>query len=42
MFDLPSREDVATVVITDDVVGKRSEPTLISHEVVSKRRNKSA
>ncbi|KNC19121.1 ATP-dependent protease [Arthrobacter sp. RIT-PI-e] len=42
MFDLPSREDVATVVITDDVVGKRAEPTLISHEVVSKRRNKSA
>ncbi len=42
MFDLPSREDVATVVITDDVVAKRAEPTLISHEVVAKRRNKSA
>ncbi|WP_043445664.1 ATP-dependent Clp protease ATP-binding subunit ClpX [Arthrobacter sp. L77] len=42
MFDLPSREDIATVVITDDVVGKRAEPTLISHEVASKRRNKSA
>ena len=42
MFDLPSREDVATVVITDDVVAKRAEPTLISHEVVAKRRTKSA
>ncbi|ALV45614.1 ATP-dependent Clp protease ATP-binding subunit ClpX [Arthrobacter alpinus] len=42
MFDLPSREDIATVVITADVVGKRAEPTLIPHEVVAKRRNKSA
>ncbi|WDF32040.1 ATP-dependent Clp protease ATP-binding subunit ClpX [Arthrobacter agilis] len=42
MFDLPSREDIATVVITDDVVAKRAEPTLISHEVVAKRRNRSA
>ncbi|WP_394253379.1 ATP-dependent Clp protease ATP-binding subunit ClpX [Arthrobacter pityocampae] len=42
MFDLPSREDIATVVITEDVVGKRAEPTLISHEVAAKRRNKSA
>ncbi|MET4003698.1 MULTISPECIES: ATP-dependent Clp protease ATP-binding subunit ClpX [Arthrobacter] len=42
MFDLPSREDIATVVITADVVAKKSEPTLIPHEVVAKRRNKSA
>ncbi|PPB50471.1 ATP-dependent Clp protease ATP-binding subunit ClpX [Arthrobacter pityocampae] len=42
MFDLPSRDDIATVVITEDVVGKRAEPTLISHEVAAKRRNKSA
>ncbi|WP_104178827.1 ATP-dependent Clp protease ATP-binding subunit ClpX [Arthrobacter sp. B0490] len=42
MFDLPSREDIATVVISEDVVGRRAEPTLISHEVVAKRRNKSA
>ncbi len=42
MFDLPSREDIATVLITDDVVAKRAEPTLISHEVVAKRRTKSA
>lgn len=42
MFDLPSREDIATVVITADVVSRKAEPTLIPHEVVAKRRNKSA
>lgn len=42
MFDLPSREDIATVVITAEVVAKQAEPTLIPHEVVAKRRNKSA
>ncbi len=42
MFDLPSREDIASVVITADVVGKTAEPTLIAHEVLAKRRNKSA
>ncbi|MFQ4149115.1 ATP-dependent Clp protease ATP-binding subunit ClpX [Arthrobacter sp. LAPM80] len=42
MFDLPSREDIATVVITADAVGKKAEPTLIAHEVIAKRRNKSA
>jgi ATP-dependent Clp protease ATP-binding subunit ClpX len=36
MFDLPSREDVASVVITSDVVLKKAEPTLIPH--VTKRR----
>ncbi|MBG6217616.1 ATP-dependent Clp protease ATP-binding subunit ClpX [Arthrobacter sp. CAN_A6] len=42
MFDLPSRNDVAAVVITADVVAKQAEATLISHEVVAKRRTKSA
>ncbi|MHA7270447.1 ATP-dependent Clp protease ATP-binding subunit ClpX [Arthrobacter sp. HLT1-20] len=42
MFDLPSREDIATVVITAAVVGKKAEPTLIPHDVAAKRRNKSA
>ncbi|MCC9174394.1 MULTISPECIES: ATP-dependent Clp protease ATP-binding subunit ClpX [Arthrobacter] len=42
MFDLPSQEDVATVVITADTVEKKAEPTLISHAVATKRRNKSA
>lgn len=42
MFDLPSREDIATVVITAEVVANSAEPTLIPHDVVAKRRNKSA
>jgi ATP-dependent Clp protease ATP-binding subunit ClpX len=42
MFDLPSREDIASVVITADVVAKKSAPTMIAHDVVAKRRNKSA
>jgi ATP-dependent Clp protease ATP-binding subunit ClpX len=36
MFDLPSREDVASVVITADVVLSKAEPTLGAH--VTKRR----
>jgi ATP-dependent Clp protease ATP-binding subunit ClpX len=36
MFDLPSREDVASVVITEDVVLRGAEPTVIPH--VTKRR----
>ncbi|MET4588583.1 ATP-dependent Clp protease ATP-binding subunit ClpX [Arthrobacter sp. 754] len=36
MFDLPSREDVASVVITEDVVLNKAEPTLVPH--VTKRR----
>ncbi|WP_104087625.1 ATP-dependent Clp protease ATP-binding subunit ClpX [Arthrobacter sp. GMC3] len=42
MFELPSREDIATVVITADTVNKKAEPGLIPHEVAAKRRNKSA
>ena len=42
MFDLPSREDVARVVITREAVTEKAEPTLISHDVIAKRRNKSA
>ncbi|SDJ95069.1 ATP-dependent Clp protease ATP-binding subunit ClpX [Arthrobacter cupressi] len=42
MFDLPSRDDIASVVITADAVAKKAPPTMIAHEVVAKRRNKSA
>ncbi|MCC3297711.1 ATP-dependent Clp protease ATP-binding subunit ClpX [Arthrobacter caoxuetaonis] len=42
MFDLPSRDDVARVVITREAVTDKVEPTLISHDVIAKRRNKSA
>jgi ATP-dependent Clp protease ATP-binding subunit ClpX len=36
MFDLPSREDIASVVITAPVVLSKAEPTMIAH--VTKRR----
>jgi ATP-dependent Clp protease ATP-binding subunit ClpX len=39
MFDLPSREDVASVVITEDVVLRGAEPTIIPHAA---KRRKSA
>ena len=39
MFDLPSRDDIATVVITEDVVSQKAAPTLIAHDV---KRRKSA
>lgn len=39
MFDLPSREDVASVVITEDVVLRGAEPTTIPHAA---KRRKSA
>jgi ATP-dependent Clp protease ATP-binding subunit ClpX len=42
MFDLPSREDIAEVVIGAEVVLAGAEPTLISAQVAAKRRNKSA
>ncbi|APF39998.1 ATP-dependent Clp protease ATP-binding subunit ClpX [Neomicrococcus aestuarii] len=42
MFDLPGRTDVAEVLIDRNVVIDKAEPTLISHEVANKRRNKSA
>ncbi|GAA3313130.1 ATP-dependent Clp protease ATP-binding subunit ClpX [Arthrobacter ramosus] len=42
MFDLPSRDDIASVVITADAVNKTGQPTMIAHEVIAKRRNKSA
>ena len=37
MFDLPSRDDIASVVITADVVAKKAAPTMIAHDVVAKR-----
>lgn len=42
MFDLPSREDIASVIITTDVVVGEAQPTLIPHDVMAKRRTKSA
>ena len=42
MFDLPSRDDVATVIVTEDTVRNGAEPTMISHELAAKRHSKSA
>ena len=42
MFELPSREDVGTVVISGDVVRGEAEPVLIPAEVERKRRRRSA
>ena len=45
MYDVPSREDIARVVINGDVVGKNVNPTLIPREVPAPtrvRREKSA
>ncbi|MET4095161.1 ATP-dependent Clp protease ATP-binding subunit ClpX [Arthrobacter sp. UYCu712] len=39
MFDLPSRDDVASVIITEEVVTKKAAPTMIAHDV---KRRKSA
>lgn len=44
MFDIPSRDDVARVVITEDVVRQNVAPTLVPREMRAKRtpREKSA
>ena len=42
MFEMPSRDDVAEVVITADVVLNGAEPSLISAQVADKRGKKSA
>ncbi|MGN7066920.1 ATP-dependent Clp protease ATP-binding subunit ClpX [Micrococcus luteus] len=42
MFELPSRSDVGTVVISGDVVRGEAEPTLIPAEVERRRRGRSA
>ena len=42
MFEMPSRDDVAEVIITADVVVNGAEPTLISEQLAVKRGKKSA
>ncbi len=42
MFEMPSRDDVAEVVINADVVLNGAEPMLISEQVVAKRGKKTA
>jgi len=42
MFDIPSRNDVAKVVITDDVINGDAQPTIITHRQRRVPREKSA
>ena len=44
MFDLPSRDDVAAVLVTADSVTKLSDPEVFTHEMIEaeRRRHKSA
>ncbi|MDO5368015.1 ATP-dependent Clp protease ATP-binding subunit ClpX [Kocuria sp.] len=44
MFDLPSRDDVAAVLVTADSVAKLSDPEIFTHEMIEeeRRRHKSA
>ncbi len=42
MFEMPSRDDVAEVIITEDVVLNGAEATLISSQLADKRGKKSA
>ncbi|MCU1564268.1 MAG: clpX, partial [Arthrobacter sp.] len=39
MFDLPSRDDIASVVITAEVVAEKAAPTLIAHDAVKRRKS---
>ncbi|OMH24666.1 ATP-dependent protease ATP-binding subunit ClpX [Tersicoccus phoenicis] len=39
MFDLPSREDIASAVITAEVVQKKAEPTLVPHAATKRRKS---
>jgi ATP-dependent Clp protease ATP-binding subunit ClpX len=42
MFEIPSRQDIASVVITGDVIKGKGNPILIPQDVAALRRNKSA
>jgi ATP-dependent Clp protease ATP-binding subunit ClpX len=42
MYDVPSREDIAKVVITGEVVSSSVNPTLVPREAPTKKRAKSA
>ena len=39
MFDLPSRDDVASVIITEAVVSSKAEPTLIARDAEKRRKS---
>lgn len=37
MYDIPSREDVAKVIVTESTVDRSSGPTILTHEEVAKK-----
>jgi ATP-dependent Clp protease ATP-binding subunit ClpX len=44
MFELPSRDDIAAVLVTAESVGKGADPEIITHEMIreEQHRNKTA
>jgi ATP-dependent Clp protease ATP-binding subunit ClpX len=40
MFELPSREDIAAVLVTAEAVAKRAEPEVITHEMIREEQNR--
>ncbi|MCJ8505246.1 ATP-dependent Clp protease ATP-binding subunit ClpX [Kocuria flava] len=44
MFELPSRDDIAAVLVTAEAVAKEAEPEIITHEMIreEQQRNKTA
>ncbi|MDO4256737.1 MAG: ATP-dependent Clp protease ATP-binding subunit ClpX [Kocuria sp.] len=44
MFDLPGRDDIAAVLVTEDAVAKIADPKIFTHEMIEaeRRRHKSA
>ena len=44
MFDLPGRDDIAAVLVTEDAVAKIADPEIFTHEMIEaeRRRHKSA
>ena len=40
MFELPSREDIAAVLVTAEAVAKQAEPEIITHEMIREEQNR--
>lgn len=40
MFDLPGREDVAAVLVTEDAVAKLADPEIFTHEMIEAERRR--
>jgi ATP-dependent Clp protease ATP-binding subunit ClpX len=40
MFELPSRDDIAAVLVTAEAVAKQAEPEIITHEMIREEQNR--